>query len=296
MSKILVIGDVHLYEKSIQEIKDIFEEIKKKYIPKVKEVWFLGDLFHKKYASPFEIDYLTELLIDLQKFCKISILTGNHDELSKKLSAVDYTRHFGIQLDRFSTVKSLHGKTVYLGHHFWNESDKHVKDERFKVKEYSKKYDLSFTGHDHKHKIYEKNVINLGSIRRISYGEIDYPEPKIAIIDSKTFKVTLHDLKSYIPMVEVKSVKECKKIEERTKVRLVFKTFEDYVKNINKVPELEKKFYDFAVKLDFTQEKKEIKKAEKKGISFENLFIKYLKTIKNQEVQNFIQKLLNENL
>jgi len=70
--------------------------------------------------------------------------------------------------------------------------------------------------------------------------------------------------------------------------------FEKYLKNVNKLPELKKKFHTFKIKHDYTQ-KVEKKKVVKKGKSFSDIFNKFLKeTVKNKEVKNLIQESLDE--
>jgi hypothetical protein len=164
---------------------------------------------------------------------------------------------------------------------------------RYKIKDLAK-YDLALLGHDHKYQSFRDNVICLGSLRRVIFSESEYGSPKYAKIDSQTLEITFCDVKSAIPMIDVSDIKKVAKIDSKTKLRLIFKSFEDFMANVNKLKDLEKKFIEFRVKHDYKQkkEKKTIKKVKTK--TFEESFQKYLKTIKNKKIREFIQKCWKE--
>jgi len=284
---------MHISEKSIPEIQEILQEIYYQKPLSFSSINFLGDIFDKKKPNPIEIDFVTKFLYDMQKNCLVTICTGNHDDSSNIISALNYTQHFGIKSVRHHGTVQIGEKTLYLGHHFVDKSDKYFKDDRFKVDELSAKYDLCFTGHDHKFKQYAPNFFNLGSILRVNFGEVEYGIPKYAEICPETLERTILDIKSAIPMIEVDSIKKALKIDSHTKLRLVFRSFEEYIKNVNKLPELHKKFHTFKVKHDYAQKMEKKPTVTHKGRDFSEIFTKFLKeTVKNKAVK----KLIEENL
>lgn len=289
---ISIIGDMHLDESSIDEINLIIDEILEKN-PKASGFWFLGDILDKKRPTPIEYEAITKILVKLQKIASVLIITGNHDDLTNKISSIDYSKHFGIKVYNFKTIQKIGKYSVYLGHHFTDKGEQFKKNDLYKVKDLAKKYDLTLLGHDHCYRELAPNVFHLGSIRRQHFGEVDYGVPQYATLCLETLEMGLFDVSSAVPMIDVFSMEEALKIDSRAKVRLVFKDFEDYLKNINKLPVLQKKFHTFKIFHDYVQKVKNVKKEVKAGKSFEEMFGEYLlKNVKNKEVE----KLIKENL
>lgn len=289
---ILILGDVHANNNSLEELKEIFQEVYYDKKELYSHIIFLGDVLDRKTPSNQEIDFLTKLLIDMQNNCPITIVTGNHEETTSVVSALDYTRHFGINLIRHHGTVTLNNKTIYLGHHFVDQSAEFVKDENYKVEDLAK-YDLAFLGHDHQYREYKKNVISLGSLRRVTFAESDYGSPVYAKVDLETLEISLGHVISAIPMIDVESCKDALKQPSKAKVRLIIRSFEDYLKILSKLPELEVKFHTFKVKHDYSQQatKKDIAKIRKKGKSFEEIFNKFLEErVENKEVRTFIEE------
>lgn len=290
-NKILIIGDMHIDENSIPEIEEILQEIYYCQKENYKAVWFLGDIFDKQRPSPTEYDFVTKFLMDMKINGGIIACTGNHDDSSKKISALNYAQHLGIKLIKHHGDFNIKDKTIYLGHHFVDQSDEYYRDNRFKVAELSAQFNICFTGHDHKFNQYAPNFINLGSIRRIHFGEAGYGQPKYATLCLDTLEIELCEVKSAIPMIDAFSMEEALKNDPRTKLRLIFTDFEDYLKSINKLPELGKKFFKFKVKHDYVQKVSKIKKEVKQGKSFEEMFAEFLaKEVKNKEVKALIEE------
>lgn len=289
--KILIIGDMHIDENSIPEIDEILQEIYYEQKEIYDSVWFLGDIFDRQKPTPMEYDFVTKFLIDMKNNGEVIICTGNHDDSSKTISALNYTNHLGIKLIKHHGDFKLKDKSIYLGHHFVDQSDTHYKDNRFKVKELSEKFDICFTGHDHKFNQYTSNFINLGSIRRQNFGESEYGVPKYCLLCPQSLKMELYEVKSAIPMIDVTSIEQAFKIDSRTKLRLIFTDFDNYMESINKLPKLSKKFHTFKVKHNYVQRVNKVKKDVKKGKSFEEMFSKFLKEkVKNKEVEALIKE------
>lgn len=290
--KVVVYGDIHITEKSIPEINEIFQEI---YFSKdYNKVIFLGDCLNSKRPTSKEIDFFTWLITKMLKKGEVDIVVGNHEESTTTMNALQYLKHIGVTLHYGESLIKLDKFKLGIGHHFFDAGEEFCRDPRFKVSELSKKYDLTLFGHYHKFHKYCANVYHLGSIRRISFNELDGGIPLYAEICPETGSVSFCEVKSAIPMIEVKSVKEALSTDSRAKLRLVFTSFSEYLKNVDVMLQLKKKFHTFKVKHDYKQ-KVEKKKVVKKGKSFKEIFNKFLKeTVKNKEVGKLIKESLNE--
>lgn len=288
---ILVLGDIHLKNDSLNEVKSILDEIYFSSKEMYEEILFLGDIINQseKKPSPEILEYLTFIITEILKTSKITICIGNHESFSDNLSTLNFLKSLGVSLIYHHGYIIRNNYKIYLGHHFLDQSDKNYKDERFKVKELSKLYDLSFTGHDHKFKEYCDNVINLGSVRRVNFSEINYPTPKYAKINIDSLNYEICEIKSAIPMIEVFSISDLDKLDSNNKVRLTFTEFDYFIKNINKLKKYESKFVMFKIKHDYViNTKREIKISKKK--TFQESFKNFLQTIKNNEVKQFIEE------
>lgn len=292
--KTLILGDIHIIEKAIPEITEIVEDIC--FNKEWNQIVLLGDVYHRANPNAIEINFCTWMLTEMLKLAPVTIVTGNHEEISSTVSALDYSQHFGVNLIRHHGVIEICNRKLYVGHHFWDKGREFNKDEKYKVNDANELYDLAITGHDHLYKQYTDKVYCLGSLRRVSFGEVDYGEPKYAIVTlsaSKSLQIGLCDVKTAYPMKDVYSVKEALKEPPRAKIRLVFKKFEDHLANINKIKELEKRFVEFTIKNDY----KQITKTRKKKIkvsTFKETFNKFLETINNEQVRGIIRSCCEE--
>lgn len=292
-SKILILGDIHAQENSLDELKEIFDEVyyNQKEV-RISQVILLGDVFSSKRPNSKELNFITEVLCYMQRHCIVTIVTGNHEEESSLISALDYTKHFGIELIRHHGVIDINGKKLYVGHHFVDTDDKYVRDEKFKTKELSEQYDLSLLGHNHKFTKHAPNVICLGAVRRVNFGELDYGLPQYALLDPKTFELRTYPVFSAYPMIEVSSYHQAIKKDVKSKVQLTFKNFEDYLKALNQLNDLELRFVEFKVKHDYVQTitAKTKEQVQQKGKTFEEIFNKFLaEKVENEEVKQFIK-------
>ena len=86
MTKLLVIGDLHLHNKFSTYLKDQVNCIKRiirEYLP--ERVVFLGDIFERRHPSPTELLAFKDLLATCEEHVTwgIHILRGNHDSETK---------------------------------------------------------------------------------------------------------------------------------------------------------------------------------------------------------------------
>lgn len=290
---IIVIGDIHLTEDNIEEINSVFKEILEEN-QDATEFWLLGDTYDRTRPSPLEIDVVTKILTDLLKVGKVTLITGNHDELSTKFSAVHYTKHFGVDLYENKVIKKVGSKQVLLGHFFTDMTeDVHCKGET-KVSDLESNYDLTLLGHYHNFQKMGSHTYHLGSLIRINFKETAFSIPKIARICPKTLKIDFRDVKSAIPMYEVNSCQEALQKPNMSKIRVIFKGFEQFKAEANIIPECQKKFHTFKVKLDFKNIVERTDTIEDKKIkSFDEIFNDFLVAeIKDNEVKNIIESCL----
>lgn len=295
MKNILIIGDVHTEESAFAELDSIFTEIAGS-VKDIEQVWFLGDIFENKKPTPKEYDFVTKWLITFQKLGEVTIVTGNHDATDVH-TALDYARHLGIKIYNDQATLLVGNKTVYLGHHATDQGDEFVRDDKHKLSDL-KKYDLALLGHLHNFHKLAPNVIHLGSIRRCSFGEVDYPPPCYAIIEAETLKIDFRPIKTFIPMKDVFSVKEALKQPARAKVRLILRSFQEFMANVNQLASLQQKFVLFSVKHDYQKvseviEAKEVTKKSQEQ-SFDTVFQKYLETIENPQVKTLLKQTWEE--
>ena len=144
------------------------------------------------------------------------------------------------------------------------------------------------TGNSHSYQKIRDNIYHLGSCRFCSFGESQDPAKYIAIIEhsSKQSSLKFIPLKSVIGMKDVYNVSDLDDIPIRTKVRIIFKSFSQFKKEINQLEEYKNKFYEFKIKLDFTNNTQSIKKEE-------DVFIKINEWLDNLE-DNDIKTILKE--
>lgn len=285
----IIIGDIHADKPSIEELETILEEIC--FGKEWARIILLGDIFDKKNPCTEVVNFVTKILIKMLKICPVDIVDGNHDAISKSVSALDYSTYFGVTVHKEESSINIGEKTLGLGHFFTDMGDQFKKDERHKVKDLAKRYDLTLLGHDHCFKKLAPNVFHLGSIRRQHFGEVEYGIPQYAKICSQTLKMELCDTINAIPMIDVTSIEEALKHGFRTKLRLIFDSFEKYMNNVNKLPELQKKFFKFKILHNYVQKMNKVKKEIKKSKSFEEIFGEFLlKNVKNKEVKTLIEE------
>ena len=156
-----------------------------------------------------------------------------------------------------------------------------------------KKYDYVLLSHQHQPQELVKNKIyHIGSVFYKNFGEVEDKNKQVVLIDNG--KLSFIPLKSPIPMVDIIDVKKLNKIDPKTKVRLIIKSFEDYKRNVNHLSKWKEKFHTFEYKLDFKQitEKKieEVikEKKEPESKSLKLLLNEELNKIEDEEVKGLL--------
>lgn len=282
--KTLVIGDSHIEESSIEELSVIFDEILN---IKADRVIHLGDLLEKKNPSAIEVKFATYIADKFsRKYSEIIILTGNHNEVNKDLSCVDYLSYFGnINIYKFFKDKD------YFGHFCIAESDKSYGDIGLLTKQELLYYRFSLLGHQHSfQEIVKDKLWHLGSIIFQTFAETGIPK-RVALIDDNKNNIEFIELKSPIPMLQLNSIDRLSTLSSRLKVKIVYTDYEVYKKELNLLPRFKDYFYKFIYELKF---EKEIVKIKKDTAEDKSLITKWLQQIKDKEVQSLLTSVMKD--
>lgn len=173
--KFLISSDFHLNERNrlndyIKNLKEI-EKISQKAKPDYYVV--VGDIFDKRRPSPLELKVFSEH-INKMRVSQINIIIGNHDEVGKDLTTLDWIKSKRIEVSKVK-VYNVKGKTIYFAHRTLSEAKLGPKEIHIEGISYKKlKYDAIVCGHIHKSQVLsKKNPLALipGSIERVNFGE-----------------------------------------------------------------------------------------------------------------------------
>jgi len=283
-----ILGDPHITEDSIPELRDIFQETVS-YGNKEKETLIiLGDYYDNKRPSPKELYFGTKSIDFLKKYFKqIVLLTGNHAELAKDLSNVDYLEFLNIIVcDEYEVTEKKENPGIFFGHFMTNESLlNYGYYDRDRTIGQLEKYQFVLLGHQHTFQEVRKTIYHLGSCRWVTYGEKEDKEKYLCKVEGDKFNFI--PLKSPIPIKEVLSIEELKDIPIKTKVLLSYKNFEQYKNEIVAIQNWKSKFYAFKIKLDF-QEMPAIDKQY--DSDYETIFNSFLNNIKDNEVKKLLKE------
>lgn len=279
----LVLGDIHIQEKNINELEGVFEEILSLASPQ-ETIICLGDYYHNSRPTTKEIKFGTKWAKKFVDIGKFILLIGNHPTISPELSSVDYLKELGVKL-----YKEFVNDNIYFGHKETEKSDMYFgrtsyDDEYFIHTLKLKEFKLSFLGHQHAYQQLTDNIYHLGSVIFTSFNEIGVKEKYVAIIDKGT--TTLFPIKSVIPIYEVFNIAELNGLPIKAKVRYTIRSFEQFTKEINEIQKYKKRFYLFKIKLDFV---KHSLKIEKKNNNLKEVIEKWLSSIKNEKVKTILE-------
>lgn len=286
--KILICGDIHLNERSIPEIEEIFE---KDIFPISADKFVqLGDWFDKNLPSPAELKFSTELVLKLKKQYKEVIIlsgTGEHDVL-RGTSVIEHLASLGVD-----TIKGdLNYNNILFGHFMLHESQLAFGTGKYGIKDLEK-YDYVFLGHQHIPEPLTNNIFHLGSIRYCSFNEIGRMKV-IGILEGNKFQEIT--IKNCIPMRDVTDLNQLEHINARTKVRVIFNSFEDYKKNASYVNKIGKKFFQFKLKMNFEESKKLITGSKKIYTPKSNIIKEYIEKIEDKDVRQMLEEQFKDNI
>jgi len=285
---ILLFSDPHITENSIEELEEVFKEILS-YIKVNTYIICLGDYYDKKHPTAKEIEFGTKWAkIFREKSIDFVMLRGNHPTIKEKVSSVEYLKHLGIEV-----VDDIIFKNIFCGHFMCDKSKVfygyYEKDR--KLSDIKAKY--IFLGHYHSFQQLDKNAWHLGSVRYVTWNELNDKSKKIAIITEDN-QVKFVDLKTPIKMKEVSSVNELNNLDNNLKVRIVYKDFNAFKNEVNEINKYKSKFKELKIKLDF--EKTEEVKETKKTVNIQDLINNWLKNIKDEEVRKILENEFKEDI
>ncbi len=296
--QILIVGDLHIDEKSIPEIDTIF---RKDILPiKADIVIQLGDWFEKNSPTPAELEFGTELITKLKKrYKKVIILsgTGKHD-WKNQVSVVSYLKYLKVKTPGVKYELEVDNKKIFFAHWMLKQSKLEYGTGRCGIKDLSK-YDFVFLGHQHIYQELKKGKIyHINSIRFQHFNEVVDSYKRVAIL--KDGKLTFKRLESPYPMLDVRSLEDLKKLEPgKRKVRLIISKFSDFKNWVNEINNYKHKFNQFKVKLDFDNTKKvELNKSNNLAKTKQNNLLDILRKgiakIEDKDVKQLLEEIINE--
>jgi DNA repair exonuclease SbcCD nuclease subunit len=285
----LIFGDPHIEEPKLAELEEVFNEIYKR-LTTDEVIICLGDYYHSKRPTAKELDFGSYWVNQFQrKASKVIMLRGNHVMVNYKqnYSSVEYLKRFGVTVCEDYTFDNM-----YFGHKMTEKSYMYFglqvpNHERYDIPlKRLRRYDYALLGHQHQFQKLTDKIYHLGSIIYTNFSELNTGKKYIA----KLFRKNLGfiELKTPIPMVEVDSIDKLDDINQDTKVRLVFNSFGEFKRGVNRIEDYKHKFYQFKIKLNFTDKKGKVEEIkEKKSLS--EIIDNWLQTIKDKDVRRELE-------
>lgn len=246
--RLLVIGDTHIDDPYLGELRAVFAEI---MTYKADAVVHLGDYYNSNKLTPESLAFGTEIARGLvSKYRNFTLLAGNgrHNWMNGH-SVVDYLTYLGVKCVGMEYEQTVDGKKVLFAHHMTNESYKEYGSHFYTVSELKTKYDLVLLGHQHIPQDIAPSIFHVGSAFYQHFNESKDPFKRIAIIEDG--KVEFIRLKTPVPMVDVADVNDLEKIDAKTKVRLLVSSFDSFKKSINGFSQWKSKFTEFKYELRY---------------------------------------------
>lgn len=296
---ILLLGDTHVEEDSIEELSDIFNEVFQ--IP-AKVFIQLGDLCDKNVVNAEELKFLTQVMREaIDRFDEVGALVGNHDAKDNKVGITDYLTYLDIKMypdeyyfgEKTSKYSSKFG-ALLLGHFFLDKSLSAFGHYRYTLEEIKKREDFHycFLGHQHDFQELDKGIYHLGSARYVSFAEKeDVKKRAVWLHDGKIEFITLNTV---IPIYNVTDVKVLETLPKKAKVRFIYTSFANLKQDLSIVNKLKSKFYHFKsiVKFDKLEDNKPITITK----NYNEVIEKYINTVEDKEVKNLLIQEFNNNV
>lgn len=246
--RLLVIGDTHIDDPYLGELRDIFAEIME---IEADAVVHLGDYYNFNKPSPESLAFGTEMAKKLVgRYGDFTLLAGNgrHNWMNGH-SVVDYLTFLGVKCVGMEYEMVIDGKKVLFGHHMTNESYKEYGSHFYTVADLKKKYDLVLLGHQHIPQDIAANIFHLGSVFYQHFNESKDPFKRVAVIDDG--KIEFIRLQTPIPMMDVTDISCLTEVDQRTKVRVLISSFAAFKRSVNGMSEWRNKFFEFKYELRY---------------------------------------------
>lgn len=288
----IIFTDPHIEEKYLDELEQIFVEIFNRGASG-EEMVMIGDYYERAKLTPKELFFGTYWGYKFAKKFKTTFVIGNHGMAGGE-SIIKYLKFVGVNVVPEYLVE-VGGKKVYFGHFMTNKSIFEYGSSKVTVTELEKKADYVLLGHQHNPQEISKRVFHLGSCRYVNFNEVIDKEKHYALIDDFG-NLTFEKIKSATPMIDVLSSDELPNINQKTKVRMVIKSYAQFKKEINGLSQWRDKFVEFKIKLDFDKPmaSSKIKREVKKEENLEKLVEKWLTEIQDPEVRDVLKEVFKD--
>lgn len=290
--KVLVIGDTHIADPYIDELRVVFDEIMSY---EADHVIHLGDYYDSHKPSPRSLEFGTEMAKKLvEKYGDVSIMAGNgrHNWLNGA-SVIDYLRYVGVKIEGMEVIREYDGKKCLFGHHMAYASKLEYGSAHYTLKQL-KKYDIVLLGHQHIPQD-EKHFHHVGSSIFQHFNEVADPEKRLAFIEDGELKFV--PLKTPIPMVDVRDVKELENIDAKTKVRLLISDFGEFKRIVGTLSDWKQKFVDFKYELRYEKPTDPAKKKDEKTVTKANSKVSIsdeIEKVEDSEVRELLRQVFQE--
>ena len=291
MSKRIICGDIHINERAIEEIDKIFE--KDIFTVQADSFLQLGDFFDKNTPSPLEEKYASELILKIkQHYKEVIVLSGNGEhDIIRNTSIIEHFASLGVK----TVVGDYIENDILYGHWMVKEAKQAFGSGKYSKDELNK-HTLVFLGHEHIGEVINPNIYQMPSIRYVSFNEVN-TKKYIAILEDNLLCPFI-ELKSYISMQDVTNVTDLEQIDARTKVRVIFNSFDDYKKNASYVNKIGKKFFLFKIKMNFEESKIILNQSNKLDttISKSSIIKDYIAKIGDVDVRKLLEDQFKETI
>lgn len=290
-----IIGDIHIIESKIKELLDIFSFIilkLQKYKKENLRIVVLGDLFTRKHPTPLEVYYITCFMSRLKDIAQdVIVIEGNHDTLSDDFVSTKYLEFLG-EDTRIEVLTDFYDESGnYYAHRFTDKSERTDGKDVLSVDELTKNCNYTFLGHQHTPQNITDKIFHVGSIYYVSFGENEYEKKRIGILDENN-TLSWIELQP-IPICNVFNLNDLALIDPKTKVRITFKTFEQFKNEISGLSKYKDKFVELKIKLDFSNTKK-ILLSYQPNETAGSIKQRWLTNIPDLEIQKILTQLFEE--
>jgi|GEM_PF-3068061 len=283
--RVLVIGDTHIDDPYLDELRDIFEEIMSY---DADHVIHLGDYYNHHKPSPQSLTFGTEIAKKiLDKYKSFTLLAGNgrHNWLNGH-SVIQYLSSLGVECVGMELKRDIDGLNCFFGHYMTNESCKEYGSHDYTVSDL-KQYDLVLLGHQHLCQDITPEIFHLGSVFYQSFAEVGDSHKRIAIIENRKWRFI--PLRSPIPMIDVTDPAKFSDINPRTKVRLLISDFETFKKQVNGLSRWKEKFVEFKYELRYQKTSAQAHQSTESGRQKQLSIIDEInKQVKQREVRELL--------
>jgi DNA repair exonuclease SbcCD nuclease subunit len=322
-------SDFHILESELLEINEIFAELlilKDKY--SINKIIIPGDSFDSIKPTSKELDCLSNFFKNLN-IPIILIAANSHESTTPEDSVVN---HFGLLNEKIYVCKEyIDEERLFVGHFGVKESTLGYGGTVSKTD--LRKYKNVVLGHFHNHEIIKPNIMQLGSIRYVDFGEDKNIKKRIAIclnygetdqkwlilalnspysmIDIELTKnstsITSNDASKTKNIVPTSSGKRncasflsisditayLDKLDSKIKIRVIFNNYDLWREFLPLSDKYKDKFFLFKEKKDFLISEHSLAKAKNEMTSLKESLKNYLE---KNKVEEEIKKIILEEI